>query len=189
MITKLFSFNQFFVQFQAPNADELTSYVMNKSENYTDFDWAQSCQVQTINCPWEETDQLIGLSVQKFSDSLRTSFSYIFHDPWINCYERGSYQEIHSHQGLDFVSVFFPQEQEDGFGQFYFYDRNSNFLTQNWQKVFNFSEVWIPNISSGDIIFFPSTVLHGVKPHQSDKIRKTLSCNFTLSPLELPENK
>jgi len=182
MITDLFSFNQFFVQFQAPNADELTSYVLNKSENYTAFDWAKGCQVQTIACPWEETDQLIKPSMQKFGESLGKSFSYTFHDPWINCYERGSYQEIHDHIEVDFASVFFPQ-QEDDFGQFFFYDRYNNSLKPKWKEIFGFRTTWTPQVSPGDIIFFPSTILHGVNVHHSKKTRKTFSCNYSFDEL------
>ena len=48
------------------------------------------------------------------------------------------------------------------------------------ESFFNFSTVWTPDISPGDIIFFPSSVFHGVKTHQSEKTRKTLSSSQSL---------
>jgi len=184
MITDLFPYNQFFAHFRAPNADELTSYVMNKTEDYTQFDWTRGCQVKTIACLSQETDELIKPSVQVFAELLGTSFAYTFHDPWINCYERGSYQEIHDHIEVDFASVFFPI-QDDDFGQFFFYDRYNNSLKPQWKKIFNLKTTWTPRISAGDIIFFPSTILHGVDVHRSEKTRKTFSCNYSF---ETPPN-
>ena len=37
-----------------------------------------------------------------------------------------------------------------------------------------------PKIESGDIIFFPGHMLHGVTPHESDEVRITMSANFDL---------
>ena len=188
MINSLFSHNQFYVQFRAPNADELSSYVLNKPENFTQFEWASECKVNTIDCPWEETQPLIIPSLKKFGELLGTDFECNFENPWINCYESGGYQEIHDHLGVDFASVFFP-ERENNFGEFYFHDRYSNSLNPKWKEIFNFSTVWIPDISPGDIIFFPSSVFHGVKTHQSEKTRKTLSCNYTFAKSMSTENR
>jgi len=178
MITDLFPYNQWFSHFPAPNAEELTEYVLNKTEDYTQFEWAKGCQVKTIHCPWQETAELIKPSINQFGEQLGKSFGYKFHDPWINCYEKGSYQEIHDHIGVDFASVFFPEVEED-FGKFFFRDRYNNSLTPGWRKNFDFSLSWVPNVSPGDIIFFPSTILHGVNVHKSNKTRKTFSCNYS----------
>lgn len=174
----LFAHNQFYVQFRAPNADELTSYVLNKTENYSQKEWTKGCQVKTIDCHWEECEQLLVPSIKQFGETLGVPFECSFNNPWINCYERGSYQEVHDHIENDFASVFFPEVEKD-FGIFYFRDRYSNSLKPKWRELFGLTEEAIPYISPGDIIFFPSTVLHGVKVHRSDKTRKTLSCNYT----------
>lgn len=177
----LFSHNQFYVQFKAPNADELTSYISSKNEEYVQFPWADACELKTISCPWQEIGELIKPSIVLFSRELGKPFEYGYSNGWINCYERGSFQETHDHiSGIasDFASVFFPQEQEDDFANFYFYDRY-NSLTPKWREYFNFRCSFAPVVSPGDIIFFPSNVLHGVTLHRSDKIRKTFSCNYT----------
>ena len=142
------------------------------------FPWADACELKTISCPWQEIGELIEPSVEMFSKELGKPFRYGYGNGWINCYERGSFQEIHCHQESDFVSVFFPQEQEDGFAEFYFYDRYGNSLSPKWKEVFDCETTWAPDISPGDIVFFPGNVLHGVSVHRSDKIRKTFSCNY-----------
>ena len=174
----LFSHNQFYIQFKAPNADELTSYVMSKEEEYTEFPWAETCKLKTISCPWQEIEELMKPSIEVFAQHLGKTFSYGFDDAWISCYENGSFQETHDHLEWDFSSVFFPQQQEADFGRFYFYDRYYNSLTSKWRQLFNTFSSWVPNHEPGDIIFFPSTILHGVTVHRSDKIRKTFSCNY-----------
>ena len=174
----LFFQNQFYAQFRAPNADELTSYVLNKTENYSHYEWAEACVLKTITCPHQEVKELLSPSLKLFSEKLCNSFDCYHGDPWISCYENGSYQEIHDHDAHDFVSVFFPQEQEDDFGRFYFYDRYGNTLNKKWKNILNVDSSFSPIISPGDIIFFHSTILHGVTTHRSKKIRKTLSCNY-----------
>ena len=176
----LFTHNQFYIQFKAPNADELTDYVLNKAEDYVKFDWAKGCQVNTIDCPWQENQDLITPSANKFGEMLQGTFSYSFSSPWINCYERGSYQEVHDHIESDFASVFFPEVGDD-FGRFYFRDRFNNSLTQKWRNLFDIGCEWYPDISPGDVIFFPGNVLHGVTVHKSEKTRKTLSVNYTFT--------
>ena len=179
MINNLFTHNQFYIQFKAPNADELISYVMNKEEEYIEMPWAKECKLKTITCPWQEIGELIHPSVDLFSQHLGKSFNYHYEEGWINCYERDFFQEIHDHADYaDFASVFFPQDQENDFGKFYFFDRHNNSLNTKWKQIFDITPSWEPYVSAGDIIFFPGNVLHGVTLHRSDKIRKSFSCNF-----------
>ena len=36
------------------------------------------------------------------------------------------------------------------------------------------------NVQKGEVIFFPGHVLHGVTPHLSDEVRKTIATNISL---------
>ena len=137
MINNLFTLNQFYIQFKAPNADELISYVMNKEEKYIEMPWAKECKLKTIGCPWQEIGELIEPSVHLFGKHLGKPFGYEYDDGWISCYERDFYQEIHGHPDYDFASIFFPQDQEDEFSKLYFYDRYNNSLNPGWKQVFN----------------------------------------------------
>ena len=173
----IFIENSFFVKFKAPNCEELTNFVLNKEEVYHSFDWAEDCEVKTILCTWQETVELFKPSVHEFANHIKKTFNWIIYPPWINSYEKGGFQEIHDHAKFDFSCVFFP-EIEEKFGKFYFQDRYGNSLGPAWERLFNPATRLYPDIQSGDIIFFPSAMLHGVSPHKSDKIRKTFACNF-----------
>jgi len=174
----IFDHNCFFVQFKVPNCEELKKFVLNKEETYTEFTWAEDCDVKTISCSWQETIDLLKPSLYEFCKSIGKGFKYDIHDPWINCYKKNGFQETHDHVKCDLSCVFFPEIQEN-FGKFYFYDRYGNSLGPAWSKLINPDTTWYPDIQSGDIIFFPSAILHGVTPHKSDKMRKTFSCNFS----------
>ena len=182
MLHKLFPHNHFFVIFKAPNAEELIEYVSQKEEIFETQDWQFDCKLKTINCDWDEFLPLLAPSVQEFANHLGKPFEYKMYDPWINYYAKGFFQETHDHRYVDFASVFFPNAGEN-FGKFYFKNRDSTSLSPNW-CIYDFPDVFYPDIEAGDIMFFPANELHGVSVHNSDVIRKTLSCNYKInSPL------
>ena len=177
MINKIFPHNHFYVKFKAPNVDELFEFVSSKEEDFSLQPWQKKCKLNTINCDWKETLELMQPSVDKFASFLGKPFEYTLYDPWINCYSNGFFQELHDHRKVDFSSVFFVNTGED-FGKFYFYNRNSNSLPVGWDFL-DFTDTFYPDIEAGDIIFFPSNELHGVTVHNTDVVRKTLACNYT----------
>ena len=176
MIHNIFSYNHFYCKFKAPNAEDLIKYVLEVDKNYTKQEWQNDCELDTISCKWQDTMPLYEPSLQKFADLIEHQFEYTMFDPWINHYKRGHFEEVHDHVPHDFSSIFFVNTGEN-FAKFYFFNRHSNSLPSNW-KMMNFFDTFYPNIESGDIMFFPSTELHGVTAHRSDVVRKTLSCNF-----------
>ena len=169
----------FYSHFQAPNSEELTDFVYSKDEVYKTYEWAKDCSVKTIPCKWEESIDLLTPSVYQFADSIGSSFNWTIYNPWINCYRKGDYQEMHEHSRYDFSCVFFPEVKED-YSKFCFYNRHSTLLSTSWIKLLedDLHTNWYPDIKSGDIIFFAGTLLHGVTQHRSNDVRKTLSCNF-----------
>jgi len=36
-------------------------------------------------------------------------------------------------------------------------------------------------LKEGEVIFFPGWLQHGVTPHKSDIVRKTLACNYNFA--------
>ena len=67
----------------------------------------------------------------------------------------------------------------ENFSQFYFRDRFSCLLSQGVKKIIDYSDTQVlTDISAGDMIFFPSNFYHGVNPHKSKEVRKTLSFYF-----------
>ena len=48
----------------------------------------------------------------------------------------------------------------------------------------NYSDNYTPELKTGDFIVFPSHILHGVTPHNSDSVRKTLSFNININEVK-----
>ena len=170
--------NNFFVKFKVLNYDTILSKL--KSENLTNDHkhWLEYCQVDTTNLS-EEYNELLVPNINHFSKILNTSFNYSIPEIWSNRYSKGYYQEIHDHIPYDISAVIFLNDGEN-FSQFYFADRNSCNIPHNLKRLLNISPRYNPKTDAGDIIFFPSNLLHGVSPHKSDIIRTTISFNMSL---------
>ena len=169
---------KFYIKFKAPCCEDLIDFVQqnHKIKNYR-FQWGPGCIVDKSPIDWDLVGTLLMPSIEKLKVALDNDFAYKPFDPWVNTYRMGSFQEIHDHRGHDFSCVFFANINSN-FGSFYFYDRDSNSLPRSWDKIMNIPSSFYPDLKTGDIIFFPSDMLHGVTPHKSDEVRKTLACNF-----------
>lgn len=172
----------FYWCFDIPNFDEVKNYV-NKQNNINNTKtWGKDCKVDTILLEAKETQFLLKPSFDLFSQyAFSKSVNVKMNNPWINLYKRDYFQEIHDHKS-DIASVFFINDGEY-FSKFYFYNRYNNCASNsliNLVEEVNQNDQYIPEYKEGQVIFFPGTMLHGVSPHQSDVIRKTLSCNFDI---------
>ena len=80
----------------------------------------------------------------------------------------------------------FLNDGED-FSKFYFWDSNHTAFTKPWIKILTqmkLSNIYYPEVKAGDVLLFPSHMLHGVSPHNSDIIRKTFSFNVIVTNVE-----
>ena len=172
---------KFYIKFKAPNSEDLNAKIEEVSLDKIDndkFSWGSKCLVNTIPLYWPDWINLYIPSLDLLSKELNYTGGYNVNDPWLNVYTRHYHQEVHDHP-TDFACVYFPDVQKD-FSQFYFRDRHNTDLSQNLYKVLNYSENEIVDVEPGDIMFFPGYMLHGVSPHKSDKVRKSLSVNIDL---------
>tara|TARA_B100001769_G_C21832491_1_gene452080 strand:- start:98 stop:658 length:561 start_codon:yes stop_codon:yes gene_type:complete len=178
--------SEFYTIFPAPNADELID-VINKICDTKDidndyFDWGSRCKVDRIPLSWKDTIELYKPSIELLYEKLSKSFSYTLFDPWINLYKKGFYQEIHAHKGYDISSVFFVNDGEN-FSELFFSDRNSINFSYQYEKLISYVNSFNLKYKKGDIVFFPSHLLHGVTAHESDVIRKTMSVNLSITEI------
>ena len=128
----------------------------------------------------------LDLSTVTTEDLVKTldkKFNYTMFNPWLNLYERGYYQELHCHKGNDLSSIFFVNDGIN-FSELFFYDRNANNFSDNFEELISYESTTNIPYKKGDIIFFPSHTLHGVTSHQNDEIRKTLSVNFKIDKVK-----
>lgn len=186
-------FNTFFSsciywKFNIPNFDELRDYVDTKENvNNLEQKWSKDCKVDTISLDLNECQHLFRPSFKLFYKfAFDKSANIQMHNPWINLYKKDYFQEIHDHK-TDISSVFFINDGED-FSKFYFYNRYGNNISNKLSYLMNseneeFVDKHIPHYKQGEVIFFPGTMLHGVTPHKSDVIRKTVSCNFEITDI------
>lgn len=179
MIYSIFNYN-FFAQFQAINKDELTQELDKEVvTGVNDYAWSAKCDVSTKRLDTNKYTKLLKPSIDKFADSLQRKFNFVIDEAWLNSYEKGSYQEIHDHVPSDISCVFFLNHGTN-FSEFYFRDRYSSDVSFKLRQALGFTDLWTPQINAGDILFFPSNVLHGVSKHKSDTLRKTFSCDIII---------
>ena len=177
MIRQLFPVD-FFVKVRPPNFEEIISKVTAlNSESIKGEKWSVNCNVKTIRLNQSEWVPILTPGVQKFFRQIGWQGNVVIQRPWINFYDRGCFQEVHHHANCDFASVLFLNSGED-YARFYFQNRMCGYIPPLIKRLADIGDFWYPDIEPGDMLFFPSYLLHGVSPHHSDEIRKTLSFNI-----------
>jgi len=181
MITQLFP-TDFFVKVRPPNLEEIFSKVSSIEVDIDSIqkrEWSANCTVKTINLDQSEWVPLLTPGVQDFFKQVGFWGTINIEKPWINFYKRGYFQEVHHHSANNssFSSVLFLNSGRD-YARFYFQNRMCGYIPPLIEKLANISDFWYPDVEPGDMLFFPSYLLHGVSPHCSDEIRKTLSFNI-----------
>jgi uncharacterized protein (TIGR02466 family) len=170
-----------------PKYKEFLSRLLQvKSYGDDDFTWGDLCHVKRESYVVEDWLDLLVEPVRLLSKELKITFNASISHPWANLYEKGGFQEIHYHDDCDIAAVIFLNDGPD-FGKFYFWDANHTAFTKPWIKMITkmgLSNIYYPEVKAGDIIFFPSHMMHGVSPHKSDTIRKTFSFNIVVNDVE-----
>lgn len=182
----LFS-NNFYFQYRLPNHNDFRRTLLSaKSYGDEDFTWGELCKVKRESYHIDDWLNVLVEPVKLLSQELKITFKANISHPWVNMYERGGFQEIHYHDDCDIAAVVFLNDGPD-FGKFYFWDANHTAFTKPWIKMITkmgLSNIYYPEVKAGDIIFFPSHMMHGVSPHNSDTVRKTLSFNIVVTDVE-----
>ena len=171
--------NSFYSIFRASNADEIISNIENDNLLETKPDWTEFCRVKTYSLDSEKYGSLLTPSFRTFAEQLNKTFLIDMQEPWLNCYNRGGFQELHDHNTCDFSCVFFMNDGE-GFSELQFFDRNYINVSSRTRDLLNITSSHTPQYNAGDIIIFPSHIMHCVSIHNSDIIRKTLAVNLRI---------
>lgn len=183
MVLKFIFPTNLYIKFQVPNAKEIIKTIDYYNESHVDnskFTWGSKSSSGKISLKWEDYIELFKPSLSIFANQFNSYIDYTMYDPWLNLYKRRDFQEVHDHREHDFACVFIINEGE-GFGKFYFQDRNCMFKSLKIEKMINYIDNYIPELKTGDFIVFPSHMLHGVTPHNSNSVRKTLSFNIDIN--------
>ncbi len=118
--------------------------------------------------------------VDEFSRHYGCENHYRIDQSWINIYEKGDFQESHTHIGFDFSGIYFLSAPKD----------SSKVIFENPLNIYNMKPLKNKNPSDlyvesaiyesveGRLLLFRSNLRHGVFPHGSDSSRISLAFNF-----------
>ena len=190
MIVSIFP-NNFYSLISAPNKEEIFKEFENpkvdrkKSEGVR---WNQYCNVKVDALYPDQVAKFLKPTLDIFLAQFNFSVEVNIDQIWRNTYERGGYQEIHDHsEHGDLSGCLFLGDIRSSDGKFYFYNRHGSEVKTVWKKLLNsstFGAIDMMNYcvapKAGDVLLFPSYMLHGVTPHNSKKPRRTVSFNIYL---------
>ena len=81
-----------------------------------------------------------------------------------------------------FIWVYFLDNPDPDFGNFYFTIDIHQLLKPQRQLLNSLFDTpylsFVPSVVKGDILIFPSYLMHGVTMHKSEKTRTTISFNI-----------
>ena len=189
MITHLFS-SQFYSLITPPNKEEI---LLSKDISVEDVDvdkaqWIQNCQVKVEHINPADISSLLTPSIQIFYNQLelKSRLEIELTLAWKNTYTKGCYQEIHDHlhtdENADISGCIFLDDFHPDASHFFLYNRHCSEISASWGKIM--AEMHLPFKShviipkAGDVIFFPSYMLHGVTPHRMEEPRTTIAFNL-----------
>ena len=184
MLHNLFM-SPFYGRYKVENHKELTSALSKTAEDVEDYyGWNQHCNVQVkMIQDFEFALPYLKPYLFQFSDELGVKLDYAFVDSaWVSCYNKGGFQEVHQHANSD-ISVVYCMNSGIDFAKFYFIDRHCNDFSDAWiRKVFptELRDTHFLEVEEGDLLIFPSHLLHGVSVHKSDTVRKTFAFNMNI---------
>ena len=111
--------------------------------------------------------------LQQFGRELNV-LSFKIEDIWSVQYKRGDFHAVHTHGTCNFSGVLYLDYDEVE-------HTPTHFVMQNINPVTNMTDIVSPLVREGDIIIFPSNILHFTTPCKTDKIRKIISFDITTS--------
>lgn len=161
---------------------------------YTASPWDCDCLTtfqseSNMKLPWNDWLECIRLDIDDAIDKLKPKIDIevIPQDAWANKYNRGHFQEYHTHEvpfcNLSMVYFYdIPDNEDVGFR--FWYDSHSKYKKSGLAQAFDmpvFPRV-IPKVKQGDFMIFPSHYAHMVAPNRNDKPRITFSGNLYVVP-------
>ena len=171
----------FFHHTNISNVDSLRDLKIDESYNP---DWVKACSVKVEGLFADDLMPYIVPTVNNFLKGANMSYKDLkVNQPWKNTYEKGGFQELHDHGDAFLSGCIFLDNPDPDFGSFYFYNRHSiELLRPQRQLINNLFDTsylsFVPSVVKGDILIFPSYIMHGVTMHKSEKIRTTISFNI-----------
>ena len=180
--------NDFYSVVKPENKNEIIEHCLNAIElPKQDFDWGDECLSEKVYLKLTGFTEILKQYVIKvLSEVVDEGMAYGFSvdEVWKNTYHRYYHQEVHDHQGYELSFVIFLTDFHKDDARFYFINERTRLTAELWGDVSGLMPDSLPvEGKKGDIVFFPSHMLHGVSPHKSDNPRITVSGNITIKDL------
>ena len=111
-------------------------------------------------------------------------FQFTFLNWWLNIQHRGSYNVSHNHPGSDLSFIWYLT---DNYNSLVFCKPEYHMTRDNLYKAFKnmnnnpFDLEWTWQCSAGDLLIFPSDLLHHTKIHMNKKARICIAGNLSIS--------
>ena len=182
-------YNDFFSLISPENKNEIIEHCMNPSLELLkeEFEWGENCISEKVHLKLTGfTELLKPYIIQVLSEVIDegTPYGFTVDEVWKNTYHRYYHQEQHDHQGFELSFVIFMNDYQENDAKFYFVNERTRLTAESWGDVSALMADSLPiEGKKGDIVFFPSHMLHGVSPHQSDNPRITISGNISIDQL------
>lgn len=108
-------------------------------------------------------------------------YEFISTEVWFQKYEQNMNHAVHTHGPTGFSSVCFIEYDKNSHKPTTFVSPFGNYITSELER-------YEPDVEEGDIIFFPSNLLHYAPTNLTDKIRIIMSFNLNLN-MNTKDNK
>ena len=182
-------YNDFYSFVTPENKNEIIEHCMNPELELPkqEFDWGEQCLSEKVYLKLTGfTELLKPYIIEVLSEVIDEDIPYGFSvdEVWKNTYHRYYHQETHDHRGYEISFVIFLNDSQENDAKFYFVNERNRLTAELWEDISSMMPDSIPiEGKKGDIVFFPSHMLHGVSPHKSDTPRVTVSGNIRIEDL------
>ena len=178
--------NDFYSIVSPENKDEIIEHCLNAVElPEQEFEWGEHCLSEKVHLKLTGFSDLLKTNIiETLSEIIDVRYAYSLNEVWKNTYYRYYHQESHSHPNSELSFVIFMNDYSENDAKFYFLNERNRVTSTTWLSLSEGMEDSIyVEPKKGDILFFPSHMIHGVTPHQSDIPRITISGNISLKNL------
>ena len=178
--------NDFYSIVSPENKNEIIEHCLNAVElPEQEFEWGEHCLSEKVHLKLTGFSDLLKTNIiETLSEIIDVRYAYSLNEVWKNTYYRYYHQESHSHPNSELSFVIFMNDYQENDAKFYFLNERNRVTSTTWLSLSEGMEDSIyVEPKKGDILFFPSHMIHGVTPHQSDIPRITISGNISLKNL------
>ena len=180
-------YNDFYSIITPENKDEIVKHCLDSSLELPKekFEWGNNCISEKVALKLTGfTELLKPYVIAVLNEVVDVDYTFRLDEVWKNTYHQYYHQEVHDHAGYELSFVIFMNDAQEDASRLYFVNERSRVTSPLWGDL---SGLMGDNFSieekKGNIIFFPSHMLHGVSPHKSDIPRTTISGNISVGPI------